>query len=141
MSGNRQLGLWWRLVSAGLLLACLACLPCLVEPASARDNPADGVALASLPREARATYELIRAGGPFPNAKDGVNFGNYEGMLPKQRRGYYREFTVATPGARNRGARRIVCGGSGGEWANHRPAACWYSGDHYVTFSRIREQP
>ena len=122
---------------------CVLCLllAMVAVPAAARVSPADTVPVANLPREARATFELIRAGGPYPHAKDGVTFGNYEGMLPKQRRGYYREFTVPTPGARNRGARRIVCGGSADEWAARHPAACYYTDDHYVSFRRIREQP
>lgn len=130
----------WRGAWA-LLCLLLSLLAAPAGSALARGSPADAVTIASLPREARATFELIRAGGPFPHAKDGVTFGNYEGMLPKQRRGYYREYTVPTPGARNRGARRIVCGGSSDEWAARHPAACYYTDDHYVTFRRIREQP
>ena len=96
------------------------------------------VALAGLPREARATHALILQGGPYPYPKDGVTFGNFERALPKQKRGYYHEFTVPTPGARNRGARRIVCGGEAREWSRNAPAACWYTGDHYQSFQRIK---
>lgn len=92
--------------------------------------PGNEVAAADLPREARDTLALIAAGGPFPYAKDGTVFQNREGRLPTQRRGYYKEYTVKTPGARNRGARRIVAG-AGGEM--------WYTEDHYETFRRIRE--
>ncbi len=88
------------------------------------------VSLASLPREARETYHLIKQGGPFPYPRDGVIFGNFEKRLPKKQRGYYHEYTVKTPGARNRGARRIVCG---------KPSECYYTGDHYQTFKLIRE--
>lgn len=88
------------------------------------------VLLASLPREARETYHLIKQGGPFPYPRDGVIFGNFEKRLPKKQRGYYHEYTVKTPGARNRGARRIVCG---------KPSECYYTGDHYQTFKLIRE--
>ena len=96
------------------------------------------IALADLPKEAKATHSLILKGGPFPYPKDGVTFGNFEGNLPKQKRGYYREFTVPTPGARNRGARRIVCGAEIRQWSSNAPAACWYTGDHYQSFQKIR---
>jgi ribonuclease T1 len=87
-----------------------------------------------LPREARETLALIRAGGPFPYAKDGTVFGNRERLLPRQPRGYYTEYTVTTPGSRDRGARRIVAGGdprASGEY--------WYTDDHYRSFRRILE--
>jgi ribonuclease T1 len=87
------------------------------------------VALSALPAEAKATLQLIRQGGPFPYPRDGVVFGNFEKRLPKKPRGYYHEYTVRTPGARNRGARRIVCG---------QPSECYYSDDHYQTFKLIR---
>jgi ribonuclease T1 len=106
-------------------------------PVHAR-SPATGtgvVALAELPAEARQTESLIRAGGPFPYAKDGMAFGNRERLLPRQPRGYYREYTVRTPGARDRGARRIVCGGR----AATSPDACYYSADHYASFRRIAQ--
>jgi len=94
---------------------------------------------AALPREGRAVLAAVRKGGPFAYSKDGSTFGNFEGNLPKKRRGYYREFTVETPGARNRGARRIVCGGESGDWGRNAPSACYYTDDHYATFRRIRE--
>ena len=93
----------------------------------------------TLPREGRAVLAAVRKGGPFAYSKDGTAFGNFEGNLPKKRRGYYREFTVETPGARNRGARRIVCGGEAGDWGRNAPSACYYTDDHYATFRRIRE--
>jgi len=104
-------------------------------PLQARTVLADDavVALAALPPEARKTELLVRSGGPFPNAKDGVAFGNRERILPRQARGYYREYTVKTPGARDRGARRIVCGGR----EARAPDACYYSDDHYASFKRI----
>jgi len=92
------------------------------------------VMLGTLPPEARQTLVLIKQGGPYPYAKDGVVFGNYERVLPRQKRGYYHEFTVKTPQARNRGARRIISGGdpqTSGEY--------YYTKDHYQTFQRIRE--
>jgi ribonuclease T1 len=91
------------------------------------------VALSALPVEARHTEQLVRQGGPFPYAKDGNVFGNRERLLPTHARGYYREYTVNTPGAGNRGARRIVCGGS----QPTKPDACYYTGDHYASFARI----
>lgn len=96
--------------------------------------PLSVISVQELPKEARHTLALIKQGGPFPYAKDGAVFRNYEGVLPKQKRGYYHEFTVKTPGARNRGARRIVSGGdppTSGEY--------YYTDDHYATFRRIKE--
>lgn len=92
------------------------------------------VHVAELPREGRATYELIRQGGPFPYGKDGSVFGNRERLLPQARRGFYREYTVPTPGSRDRGARRIVCGGP-----IRAPHACYYTADHYASFRMIVE--
>lgn len=92
------------------------------------------IAVSQLPAEAQTTLRLIQSGGPFPYAKDGVVFGNYERILPRQPRGYYREFTVKTPNVRHRGARRIVSGGvpaTSGEY--------YYTSDHYATFRRIKE--
>lgn len=91
------------------------------------------VALAELPPEARKTEQLIRSGGPFPYAKDGTIFGNRERLLPRKPRGHYREYTVRTPGSRDRGARRIVCGGE----APSAPEVCYYTADHYASFRRI----
>jgi len=88
------------------------------------------LAVADLPPEARATLALIKAGGPFPYRQDGLVFGNREKRLPLRDRGYYREYTVRTPGERDRGARRIVAG-LGGEY--------YYTADHYRSFKRIRE--
>ena len=91
------------------------------------------VTLAELPAEARDVHRRIQAGGPFAHDKDGAVFGNREHHLPARPRGWYREYTVATPGASDRGARRIVCGG-------HQPRApevCFYTADHYNTFRRI----
>ena len=94
-------------------------------------DPASGlpvVLLADLPPEAARTLELIDAGGPFPEDRDGVTFENREELLPDQPLGYYREYTVPTPGSDDRGARRIVAGG-GGE--------LYWTADHYTSFSRI----
>jgi len=103
-------------------------------------GPMDGtgvaatVQVAELPRQGRETYELIRQGGPFPYSKDGTVFGNRERLLPIEKRGYYREYTVKTPGSRDRGARRIVCGGP-----PRTPHACYYTADHYASFRQIVE--
>nr|WP_246312087.1 ribonuclease domain-containing protein [Aquabacterium terrae] len=93
------------------------------------------VAVFALPAEAQQTHRLIRAGGPFPYSKDGTVFGNRERLLPRRERGYYREYTVRTPGSRNRGARRIVCGGS----PPTHPEACYYTEDHYASFRLIAQ--
>ena len=92
------------------------------------------IAVTELPTAAQAVHEAIRAGGPFPYAKDGAVFGNRERYLPGRPRGYYREYTVPTPGAGDRGARRIVCGGQ----PPTRPEVCYYTTDHYNTFRRIQ---
>lgn len=86
------------------------------------------IAVKDLPPEAREVLKLIEKGGPFPFDRDGIVFGNFEKRLPIKERGYYREFTVVTPGVRHRGARRIVTG-QGGEK--------YYSDDHYKTFKRV----
>jgi ribonuclease T1 len=91
------------------------------------------VKLSDLPPQAQTTQRLIYQGGPFPYAKDGSVFGNRERLLPREPRGYYREYTVRTPRARDRGARRIVCGGRPPE----KPEACYYTDDHYASFRLI----
>ena len=98
--------------------------------------PAQGediVALGELPPQAQQTWRLIMSGGPFPYEKDGTTFFNRERLLPGKPRGFYREYTVRTPGARNRGARRLVCGGE----PPTKPEACFYTSDHYASFRRI----
>lgn len=100
----------------------------------------EAVALAELPPEAQHTLRLIQRGGPFPYLrKDGNTFGNFEKRLPQQARGYYHEYTVPTPGSRDRGARRIIAGeGRSGDVASS--GEYYYSDDHYRSFRRIREQ-
>jgi len=93
------------------------------------------VDFAELPAQAQVTQRLIRSGGPFPFAKDGTVFGNRERLLPAHARGWYREYTVPTPGYRDRGARRIVCGGE--QVTN--PHACYYTDDHYASFRLIAQ--
>ncbi len=112
-------------------LFALACAPAHARSHYSHDVGAiQAIAALELPSEARTTLRLIKQGGPFPFPRDGVVFGNYEHRLPRQPRGYYHEYTVKTPGAHNRGARRIICGPL---------PECYYSGDHYRTFQRIRE--
>jgi ribonuclease T1 len=104
--------------------------------AQSKESPAvsEVVALSQLPPEARTTERLIRAGGPFPYPhKDGAVFGNRERILAPKPRGFYREYTVRSPGSRDRGARRIVCGGR----QPTQPEACFYTDDHYASFKRI----
>jgi ribonuclease T1 len=114
-----------------VLTAALLAPPMVV----ARENDASlaavkEIAVAALPREAQQTLRLIRKGGPYPYERDGVVFGNFERLLPPRNRGYYHEYTVPTPGARSRGARRIIAGQTG---------EYYYTDDHYRSFRRIRE--
>lgn len=131
-----QLRLTRALRKLGLAFAAVAILAApsatLVQAKEAKQE-LGVVSTAQLPAEAQLTDKLIRSGGPFRYNKDGSTFGNRERALPVQPRGYYREYTVATPGSRNRGARRIVCGGS----QPAQPDACFYSADHYASFKRI----
>lgn len=133
MDYYRRRVLKWGLVAGWLLAGLFLLLP----PVGTGEGGPDKAALAEitageLPPEARQTIALIRKGGPFPFERDGIVFGNFEKLLPPKERGYYREYTVRTPGARNRGARRIVAG-RGGE--------LYYTDDHYQSFRRIRENP
>ena len=122
-----QLATLLRLVVALVLAACLG-------SAAARESLAS-VPLSSLPPEAQRTLQLIKQGGPFPYPrKDGSTFGNFEKRLPLKPRGHYREYTVPTPGSRDRGARRIVAG-SPPETSDEY----YYTDDHYRSFRRIRE--
>lgn len=92
----------------------------------------DGRWPADLPAEARDTLALIEAGGPFPYRQDGATFQNREHRLPPRESGYYREYTVETPGSSDRGARRIVAGGD-------PPVEFFYTDDHYGSFRRFTE--
>ncbi|KHK50583.1 ribonuclease N [Ralstonia sp. A12] len=141
---TKRLGAWIgrsvsQAVARGALAATLA-LSAAGLPVSAMARDTTGMAAAAgtiraadLPNEAQRTFALVEQGGPFPYAKDGSTFGNYERRLPAQRRGYYREYTVKTRGARNRGAKRIICGGDQ-QAAND----CYYTEDHYNSFQRIQ---
>ena len=112
--------------------------PAIVTPNSTSANgefvsrppPGANDGTASLPAQAHEMVQRIQQGGPFEHSQDGAVFGNYEGLLPKQPRGYYHEYTVETPGARNRGTRRIITGGT-------PPVAWYYTDDHYRSFRRF----
>lgn len=115
-----------------LLLALILAALCglgLAKGLWGNDDGIPPIGLAELPAEARQTLQLIRQGGPFPHQRDGIVFGNYEKRLPLRPRGHYREYTVPTPGERDRGARRIIAGEEGERY---------YTPDHYQRFWRIQ---
>lgn len=135
---------WTSSVRAALQATALAAAACGIAlslpSAQARDTVRESrqaagpvVSLQALPPQARDTWALVHAGGPFPYRKDGTVFGNRERLLPLHPRGFYREYTVRTPGSPDRGARRIVCGGL----PPTAPEACYYTADHYASFARI----
>ena len=99
-------------------------------PSPANPSGLPQVKASELPAEARQTLALIARGGPYPYARDGVTFGNFERILPRKSSGYYKEYTVRTPGESDRGARRIVAGQSGEKY---------YTPDHYNSFTFIIE--
>ncbi len=111
------------------LFVLVAALSLALPPAFAR-GPVGEIPVAQLPKEARETLALIKKGGPYPYKQDDSVFGNREGLLPQQPRGSYREYTVKTPGARDRGARRIIAA---------KGIEFYYTDDHYNSFRRIRE--
>ena len=117
-----------------LLVACLGGTNAVQARRLLPENGLATMAVAELPAQGRQMYRLIHEGGPFPYSKDGSVFGNRERLLPARQRGYYLEYTVKTPGSRDRGARRIICGGQ-----PRTPDTCYYTGDHYASFSRIVE--
>ncbi len=109
-----------------LALLCMG----LALPAAALDT---SIAEATLPSEARETLRLIDRRGPYPYHRDGVVFKNLEQRLPQKQRGYYREYTVSTPGSRDRGPRRVITG-------DQPPAVFYYTDNHYRSFSKIKRQ-
>lgn len=124
----------WALAVMGLVLG-LGGLSQSVEARPGFDE-IGAIRAADLPVEGREVLAAIRAGGPFASRRDGIMFGNREGVLPRRARGYYAEYTVPTPGARNRGARRIVAGrGRTGDFRTSDEY--YYTNDHYETFRRI----
>lgn len=128
----------WRAAGMAVLLVLLASLSSLTPSAVDAKGPFFGpqvgtVEATQLPPQGRSMLTLIYKGGPFRYDKDGTVFGNRERILPASQRGFYREYTVRTPGERSRGARRIVCGGL----QPAAPDACYYTDDHYASFRRI----
>lgn len=130
-------GSGWRhaLTATVLALAGALSTPAVAKgPAPTDAKAAEAtIAAAQLPPQGRKVLALIHQGGPFRHDKDGTVFRNRERLLPLEPRGYYREYTVRTPGVRHRGARRIVCGGL----VPTQPDACYYTEDHYASFRRI----
>jgi ribonuclease T1 len=125
---------WFDMLMGFILLACTI----LVQARTPQEVQVKATLLvADLPREGQTTYQKILKGGPFPYEKDGTVFGNRERLLPSEARGFYREYTVRTPGVRHRGARRIVCGGP----VPTDPKACYYTEDHYASFRLIVDRP
>lgn len=113
-------------------LQLLFLLLTLLLPPQSHSAP-NTIPTSHLPPEAQQTLKQIKSGGPFAYPdKDGSTFNNFEKQLPQQPRGYYREYTVPTPGVQHRGARRIVSGGN-------PPVEFYYTADHYRSFSRIQE--
>ncbi|WP_420180211.1 ribonuclease domain-containing protein [Paenarthrobacter sp. TA1.8] len=104
--------------------------PAATGPAVANASTLPTINASQLPKEARQTLALIAKGGPYPYDRDGVNFGNFEGLLPKKSGGFYKEYTVPTPGESDRGARRIIVG---------KDSAKYYTPDHYESFMFIVE--
>ena len=128
-----------RNVLALMALAAAVAGTALVQARAPQPSPVlhgsavASVAASALPQQGLQVLAPIQQGGPFRFEKDGVVFGNRERQLPSQKRGYYREYTVPTPGLSHRGARRIVCGGQ----KPQRPDACFYTADHYTSFRLI----
>ncbi len=135
----RRFAIHLRLVLILALAGLLGLSGALLARENFRSDTLASVRLTELPPEAKQTLELIQRGGPFPfPKKDGSTFGNRENRLPQQTSGYYREYTVPTPGSRDRGARRIVAGeGRSGNVASS--GEYYYTDDHYSSFRRIRE--
>lgn len=136
--GGRSVRRWVSSASvAGFLMLGLTCISTnLVHAKGAVPSVPDAtIALAQLPPQGQDMMKLIVTGGPFKYDKDGVVFGNRERILPAKNRGFYREYTVKTPGERTRGARRIVCGGL----QPKTPDACYYTDDHYASFRKIAQ--
>jgi ribonuclease T1 len=121
---------WWQPLALVVVVAVV--LWGVGQSGSSSDDDAPTVshgATSGLPAEASETLALVDAGGPFPYARDGAVFMNRERLLPQQPRGFWREYTVPTPGESDRGARRLVVG---------RDGSAYYSGDHYASFRRVR---
>ena len=119
-------------VLTGLVLTGLVATGWVQAKGPIPDGVQSTLPVAQLTEQGRQMYALIYRGGPFVHEKDGTVFGNRERLLPSEKRGYYREYTVATPGLKHRGTRRIVCGGQ-----PTTPDTCYYTADHYASFRKI----
>lgn len=122
----------WRRLGLAAVFATSLAIGAQVQAKESAPGMAT-VSLSALPSQAQTTHSKILAGGPFPYDKDGSVFGNRERLLPIKARGFYREYTVKTPGARNRGAKRLICGGT----PPSQPEVCFYTDDHYASFRRV----
>ena len=122
----------FKLVFAGLCLIALMTPGTTQAKAITPTNIQATIRVTELPRQGGQMWVLIHQGGPFTSEKDGAVFGNRERLLPLSKRGYYREYTVPTPGLKHRGTRRIVCGG-----LPRTPDMCYYTADHYASFRKI----
>jgi ribonuclease T1 len=121
-----------KLLAAGLAITLAGVSAALQAKAPPQADLQQTISLAELPQQGTEIYRRIHLGGPFVTEKDGVVFGNRERLLPLKSRGYYREYTVPTPGLAHRGVKRIVCGGE-----KTRPEVCYFTSDHYASFRRI----
>jgi ribonuclease T1 len=122
-----------KLALTGLVVASAVFLTGVQAKAPLQTDLQQTISLAELPEQGARIYARIHQGGPFTADKDGVIFANRERLLPRKQRGYYREYTVPTPGVSHRGVRRIVCGGE-----RTSPEVCYYTADHYESFRRIQ---
>jgi ribonuclease T1 len=122
-----------RSVFAGLAITGLVFSGSVLAKGADPTGGISAITVAELPAQGKQIYALIHRGGPFAYEKDGTVFGNRERLLPLEKRGFYHEYTVSTPGAKNRGAKRIVCGGQ----AKAAPEICYYTADHYASFRKI----
>ena len=119
-------------VLAGLAITGLVFSGSVLAKGAELTGVISAIAVAELPAQGKEIYALIHRGGPFAHEKDGTVFGNRERLLPLEKRGFYHEYTVSTPGAKTRGAKRIVCGGQA-----KAPEICYYTADHYASFRKI----
>ncbi len=122
----------FKLVFAGLALVAVLLAGGLQAKAPPPVSLQSTISLAELPSPGAEIYRRIHQGGSFDSEKDGSVFGNRERLLPAQKRGFYREYTVPTPGLKHRGVKRIVCGGPA-----KTPEVCYFTADHYASFRRI----
>lgn len=124
---------WWLAAVLGALLLATGAVARTTAPSVDARSGLPTVALSALPEQAQQVWGQIHQGGPFRFEKDGAVFSNHERLLPRHTRGFYRAYTVPTPGVGHRGVRRIVCGG----WEPRTPEACFYTADHYTSFKKI----